>query len=243
MLLLYTILALVAASVGSVLLSGLLLLLNEKQLDRVSKYLLYLAGGILLGSALLALIPEAAVTLTLRDTLVWLTGGIIFFFVLEKIILWRLCTDSNCERQHRAAAPMILVGDAIHNAIDGVVIAGAFLTSAELGFFVTLSVVLHEIPQELCDFGILIKSGYSRRKALMCNILSGCSALVAGIVAFFVLQHAQTIVPYVITLAAAGFLYISLADLIPEMHKETKPLKSIIQLALILLGIGIVALL
>jgi zinc and cadmium transporter len=138
---------------------------------------------------------------------------------------------------------MILAGDAIHNAIDGVVIAGAFLTSAELGFFVTLSVVLHEIPQELCDFGILIKSGYSRRKALIYNIISGCSALVSGVVAFFVLQKVQTVVPYVLVIAAAGFLYISLADLIPEMHRETKPAKSIIQLVLILLGIGVVTVL
>jgi Predicted divalent heavy-metal cations transporter len=242
MTLLYTIIALIAVSVGSVLLSSLLLLLRKKQLEIVSQYLLYLAGGVLLGSATLALIPEAAENITLSEILAWLTVGIVFFFILEKVILWRVCNDTNCERQNHAAAPMILAGDAIHNAIDGVLIAGAFLTSPELGFFVTLSVMLHEIPQELCDFGILIKSGYSRRKALIWNMLSGCSALVMGIVAFFVLKQVEAIVPYVLVVAAAGFIYISLADLIPEMHKETKPAKSIIQLALILLGIGIILL-
>ena len=154
--LLYTILALIAASIGSVALSGSLLLLNNKWLERISSYLLYLAGGTLLGSAILGLIPEATETLDLHTTMLWLLIGIMFFFLLEKIILWRTCHDENCERQNHAAAPMIIIGDAFHNAIDGVVIAASFLTSVELGLFVTISVVLHEIPQELGDFGILI---------------------------------------------------------------------------------------
>ena len=171
--LLYTILALTAASVGSVALSGSLLLLNNKWLGKISGYLLYLAGGTLLASALLGLIPEAAETLDLHDLVLWVLIGILFFFVLEKIILWRTCHNSDCERQNHAAAPMIIIGDAFHNAIDGVVIAASFLTSPELGFFVTISVVLHEIPQELGDFGILIKSGFSRKKALFYNLLFG----------------------------------------------------------------------
>ena len=240
--LLYTILALTAASVGSVALSGSLLLLNNKWLGKISGYLLYLAGGTLLASALLGLIPEAAETLDLHDLVLWVLIGILFFFVLEKIILWRTCHNSDCERQNHAAAPMIIIGDAFHNAIDGVVIAASFLTSPELGFFVTISVVLHEIPQELGDFGILIKSGFSRKKALFYNLLSGSSSLVAGILAYFLLDQIQAFIPYTIVIAAASFLYVSMADLIPEMHKETKPKESIIQILMILLGVAIIIL-
>ncbi len=239
---LYTIVALTAASIGSVGLSSLLLLLNNKWLSRISGYLLYLAGGTLLGSALVGLIPEAAETLCIHDVVMWVLGGIILFFVLEKIILWRTCHDENCERQNHAAAPMIIIGDAIHNAIDGVVIAASFLTSVELGIFVTISVLLHEIPQELGDFGILIKSGYSRKKALIYNMISGSSAIVSGVLAYFMLEYVQSFVPYTIAIAAASFLYVALADLIPEMHKETKPRESAIQIILIVLGIAIILL-
>jgi zinc and cadmium transporter len=238
--LLYTILALTAASVGSVGLSSLLLLLNNKWLSRISGYLLYLAGGTLLGSALIGLIPEAAETLCIHDVVIWVLAGIILFFILEKIILWRTCHDENCLRQNHAAAPMIIIGDAIHNAIDGVVIAASFLTSVELGIFVTFSVLLHEIPQELGDFGILIKSGYSRKKALLYNMLSGSSSIISGVAAYFLLDYVEAYIPYTIALAAASFLYVSLADLIPEMHKETKPKESAIQILLILLGVAII---
>ena len=240
--LLYTILALTAASVGSVALSGTLLLLNNKWLGKISGYLLYLAGGTLLGSALLGLIPEATEAIGLESVVEWVLIGILFFFVLEKIILWRTCHNKDCERQNHAAAPMIIIGDAFHNAIDGVVIAASFLTSVELGIFVTISVVLHEIPQELGDFGILIKSGYSRKKALWYNLLSGSSSLVAGISAYFLLDVVQAFIPYTIAIAAASFLYVSMADLIPEMHKETKPKESIIQIFMILVGVAIIML-
>jgi len=239
---LYTLFALTAAGIGSVALSSSLLLLNNKWLAKISGYLLYLAGGTLLGSALLGLIPEAAETLCIHDVVMWVLGGIILFFILEKIILWRTCHDENCERQNHAAAPVIIIGDAIHNAIDGVVIAASFLTSKELGIFVTISVLLHEIPQELGDFGILLKSGYSRKKALLYNILSGSSAVVAGIAAYFLLEYVEAIIPYTIAIAAASFLYVALADLIPEMHKETKLKESAIQIILIIIGIAIILL-
>lgn len=238
--LIYTIIALLAASIGSVMLSGSLLLLSNKWLGKISGYLLYLAGGTLLGAALLGLIPEAAEAMHLEDVLIWVLVGILFFFLLEKFILWRMCNDENCERQVHAAGPMIIIGDAVHNAIDGVVIAASFLTSTELGLFVTVSVVLHEIPQELGDFGILIKSGYSRKKALLYNLLSGTSSLVFGIAAYFLLDLVQGFIPYALAIAAASFLYVSLADLIPEMHKETRPKESIIQFLLILLGVAII---
>lgn len=238
--LIYTIIALIAVSMGSVGLSGLLLLLNDKWLTKVSSYLLYLAGGTLLGSAFLGLVPEATEELCINDVVSWVVVGLILFFVLEKIILWRTCHNKECERQNHAAAPMIIIGDAFHNAIDGVVIAASFLTSVELGIFVTLSVLLHEIPQELGDFGILIKSGYSRKKALFFNLLSGSSSLIAGVLAYFLLDYVEAFIPYTIAIAAASFMYVALADLIPEMHKETKPRESLIQIVLIITGIVII---
>lgn len=238
--LLSIVIALLAAGVGSVMLSGSLLMLNNKWLEKISGYLLYLAGGTLLASALLGLIPESVKTLCLEDTLFWVLTGILFFFILEKIILWRMCHDRECERQVHAAGPMIIVGDAVHNAIDGIVIAASFLTSTELGISVTVSVLLHEIPQELGDFGILIKSGYSRKKALMYNLLSGSSSLFTGIAAYFLLNQLDGFIPYALAFAAAGFLYVSLADLIPEMHKETKPKESFVQFLLVALGVLIV---
>ncbi len=240
MTLLYTILALLATSIGSVMLSSSMLLLNNKWLHRTSEYLLYLAGGTLMGSALLGLIPEASHEMHLEDVLLWLAIGIVLFFILEKIILWRTCHDEHCERQSHAAAPMILIGDAFHNAIDGVVIAASFLTSTELGIFVTMSVVLHEIPQELGDFGILIKSGFSRKKALFYNLLSGSTSLFAGILAYFLLDYIESIIPYALIFAAASFLYVAMADLIPEMHKETKFKPSLIQILLIIAGLVII---
>jgi zinc and cadmium transporter len=238
--LLYTILALVVASIGSVGLSGLLLLLNNKWLEKISGYLLYLAGGTLLSSALLGLIPEASETIGVEKVLLWVLIGILLFFLLEKIILWRTCHNENCERQNHTAAPMIIIGDAFHNAIDGVVIAASFLSSTELGVFVSISIIFHEIPQELGDFGILLKGGYSRQKALFYNMLSGSSAIVSGVAAYFYMGAVKSLIPYVLAFSASSFLYIALADLIPEMHQKTKLKESIIQVLLIIVGVLII---
>lgn len=156
------------------------------------------------------------------------------------MILWRSCRNKDCERYIHAAAPIILIGDAFHNAIDGVVIAASFLTSTELGIFVTLSVILHEIPQELGDFGILIKSGYSRSKAFWLNSLSGITAIVFGVAAFYTLDTIRSMIPYALAFSASSFLYISLADLIPEMHRKTTLKDSLSQVFLILSGILII---
>jgi zinc and cadmium transporter len=234
---LYTLIALFAGSIGSVALVGLLLLLNDEKLQKISTYLTYLAGGTLLGAAFLGMIPNALNMLDAPKVLQLVLGGIMFFFVLEKIILWRTCGNKDCERHINAAAPIILIGDAFHNAIDGIVIAASFLTSTELGIFVTLSVVFHEIPQELGDFGILLKSGMSKKKALFYNVLSGSSAIVTGILAYFFMQQLKTYMPYALAFSASSFLYIAMAELIPEMHKKSKTLESISQILLILTGI------
>lgn len=237
--LIFTIVALIAGSVGSVGLAGLLLLLKDSRLQDISTYLTYLAGGTLLGSAFLGMIPEAITMLDSQTIFKFILAGILFFFVLEKIILWRTCRNIDCERHIKAAAPMILVGDAFHNAIDGVVIAASFLTSIELGIFVSISIVFHEVPQELGDFGVLLKV-YSKRRALLYNMLSGSSAIVAGIVAYYFMGTMKSLIPYALAFSASSFLYIALADLIPEMHQKTKFKESIIQILLIIIGISII---
>ena len=234
--LIFTIVALIAGSVGSVGLAGLLLLVKENRLQDISTYLTYLAGGTLLGSAFLGMIPEAITMLDSQTIFKFILAGILFFFVLEKIILWRTCRNIDCERHIKAAAPMILVGDAFHNAIDGVVIAASFLTSTELGIFVSISIVFHEVPQELGDFGVLLKV-YSKRRALLYNMLSGSSAILAGIVAYYFMGTMKSLIPYALAFSASSFLYIALADLIPEMHQKTKLKESIIQILLIIVGV------
>lgn len=236
----YVLIALFLGSVGSVALAGLLLLFGDEKLEKVSTYLMYLAGGTLLGAAFLGMIPKAISMSEPGLILQTIMFGILIFFVLEKIILWRSCRNKNCERHMSAAAPIILIGDAFHNAIDGVVIAASFLTSTELGIFVTLSVVLHEIPQELGDFGILIKSGFSRSKAFWYNVLSGATAIVFGVAAFYTLDVLRSLIPYALAFSASSFLYIALADLIPEMHRKTSLKASISQVLLIALGILII---
>lgn len=238
--LIYTIIALFVGSVGSVALAGLLLLVKDKKLQLISTHLTYLAGGTLLGAAFLGMIPKAVAMAGENLVLMLVLAGIVFFFILEKIIIWRTCRNKNCERHLHAAAPMILIGDAFHNAIDGVVIAAAFLTSKEMGVFVTLSVVFHEIPQELGDLGILLKSGISRSKALWYNMLSGSTALLSGITAYFFMDMVRYFIPYALAFSASSFLYIALADLIPEMHKKTKLNEAIIQITLVITGIAII---
>jgi len=238
--LIYTIIALISGSIGSVGLAALLLLAKKDRLEKISTLLMYLAGGTLLGAAFIGMIPKAIFTLKSEIVLQFVLGGILFFFVLEKVILWRTCRNKNCERHVNAVAPMILIGDAFHNAIDGIVIAASFLTSVELGIFVTISVIFHEIPQELGDFGILLKSGLSRKKALFYNMLSGSTSIVFGILAYFFMGSMKMLIPYVLAFSASSFIYIALADLIPEMHKKTTLKDSLTQILLITSGIFLI---
>lgn len=233
----YIIIALIAGSVGSVGLAALMLLLPDRKLDHLATLLMYLAGGTLLGAAFLGMIPKGISMIGVRPLLQAVLGGILFFFALEKVILWRSCGNADCERHKQAAVPIILIGDAFHNAIDGIVIAASFLTSYELGVFATLSVMMHEIPQELGDFGVLLKSGLTRKKAIWYNVLSGSTALLTGIAAYFTLEALQSLIPYALALSAASFIYIALADLIPEMHRKSSIKSSLIQFGLILTGI------
>jgi len=164
-------------------------------------------------------------------------AGIVLFFILEKLMIWRHCHDRRC-KAHMTAAPMILLGDAFHNLTDGLVIAASFLSSIPIGIVAGLSIIAHEIPQEVGDFGILLHGGYSKRKALLLNTLSGLSTIPGAIIAYYALEIINQAIPYVMAISASSFLYIGLADLTPELHRSVRFRHAISQFILLLAGIG-----
>ena len=212
------------------------------------------AIGTLLGAAFLGLLPHALesafVTGAHKITLAVLLG-LLLFFLLEKMVLWRHCHSNHCEAhtpisesvRDMAAGRLILIGDGIHNLIDGVLIAAAFLTDFHLGVVTSLAVIAHEIPQEVGDFAILLQGGFSRGRAFLYNVLVSLTTVIGGVAAFYSLSLTEQAVPYVLALSAASFIYIATADLIPNLHRRTSLRASMRQTALLLLGIATIALL
>jgi zinc and cadmium transporter len=229
----------VAGSLGGVLVASALLLFNDRLRVKVVPWLVSYAVGTLLGVALLVLLPEALAHLSHKAVLGSLLAGIMLFFLLEKLVLWRHCHTHDCEA-HGMAAPMVIVGDAFHNFLDGVVIGTAVRTSIPLGVSTALAVATHEIPQELGDMAILLHAGYSRRKAIVLNLVSGASSVLGAIVAVLALDWVPQVNEYVLSIAAASFLYIAMADLIPDLHRGRIDATTLRQLALTLAGIGTV---
>jgi zinc and cadmium transporter len=235
--LIYIIIASLIGSVGAILIAGTVLLLKEEKLKTLSNRLISFAGGTLIGAAFLGMIPKALSTGNPETIGLVIIGGIIFFFILEKIILWRTCNNQECNRIDQSSVPIILVGDAFHNFVDGIVITSAFMTDVNFGVIVTLTVVAHEIPQEVADFGILINKGLPKLKAFKLNIISGITTLFGAILAYITLDSARQFIPYALGISAASFIYIALADLIPQMHEKTKIKESIWQISLMILGV------
>lgn len=247
MILLSILLATLAGGVLSVLAAAAM---SYSLLARWAPKLVSYAVGVLLGAAFLDLLPEAVNALGPEDVLATCLAGILAFFVLEKLALWRHAhiephdPDSggapHAHAHHRvqAAGLMIVVGDGLHNFVDGVLIAAAFLTDPAVGWAVTIGVVTHEIPQEVGDFMVLLNAGYSRCKALLMNALSGAAAVIGGIAGYFALAHAAEAVPYVLAFSAASFIYIAVADLIPELHRRWDFADAVLQVALIGAGIA-----
>jgi len=206
------------------------------------------AIGALLGAVFLEILPEA---LKLAGDPARLTGtvlfGILLFFVLEKLVLWRHCHEESCEahdpHQHRGndhgrSGLMIMVGDTFHNFVDGVIIAAAFMTNTQLGIVTALAIIAHEIPQEVGDFVILLHSGYSRRQAILFNALTSAATLLGGVLGYLALQTMQGLVPLLLGLAAASMIYVAVADLIPGLHRRPELQATAQQVLLIALGIG-----
>lgn len=208
------------------------------------------AIGALLGAAFLEVIPHAFERLSPHAAALTILAGIFVFFILEKLVLWRHCHTEDCEAHDQHAAEhdhgrsglMILVGDTVHNFIDGVLIAAAFLESTQLGVITAIAIVAHEIPQEVGDFLILLHSGYSKARALLLNMVSSLASLVGGVIGYFALQAASGVVPYLLGIVAASMIYVAVADLIPGLHKRTELHATVSQTLLIALGVGSIAL-
>jgi len=210
------------------------------------------AIGALLGAVFLDILPEA-IKLSPNNTTVSATvlGGILLFFVLEKLVLWRHCHHDHCEaheppvpsaHDHGRSGMMIMVGDTFHNFVDGIIIAAAFLTDIHLGIVTSLAIIAHEIPQEVGDFAILLHSGYSKLRAFQVNLFSSFATIVGGVLGYLTLQTMQSWIPSLLALAAASMIYVAVADLIPGLHKRTQLRDTIQQVVLIVFGIGTVAL-
>jgi zinc and cadmium transporter len=222
------------------------LLLPARLRARGLPHLVSFATGALLGAALLALLPhaiEGAGEGGAHGIGLALVGGLLLFFVLEKLVLWRHCHGEHHDDPHeQAAAWLVLVGDALHNALDGVLIAAAFLTDFNLGIATALAVAAHEIPQEVGDFAVLLNAGWSRARALWCNFATSLTAVVGGVAAWFSLQPVLGVLPWVLAVAAASLLYVAVADLIPGLHRRSDLRSSLMQSTLIGAGVLIIAL-
>jgi len=261
-------------------LGAALVALNVKQTG--IPMLISYAIGVMLGAVFLEILPHAV---SLATTPQAATGsvlfGILLFFTLEKLVLWRHCHGDHCEvhaphseencpdfersegnefkfkavatprpnitahhhpHDHGRSGAMIMIGDTFHNFVDGVLIAGAFVVDVKLGIVTALAIIAHEIPQEVGDFLILLHSGYSKQKALWFNLGSSLATLVGGVLAYYFLSEVQSLIPYILSIAAASMLYVAVADLIPSLHRRTELKATIVQLALIAAGVASVGL-
>jgi zinc and cadmium transporter len=222
---------------GGLLVASGVLLIEDSVRTRLVPWLVSYAVGALLGVSMLALLPTTLEQLPPSRVFPTLLLGILLFFVLEKLVLWRHCHTHDCEVHESSVVP-VLVGDAFHNFVDGAVVAAAVMTSIPLGITTAVAVAAHEIPQEVGDFAILLHAGYSRGRALMLNLLSSGASAVGAIAAYFAFDTIPRLLPYFLALAAASFLYVAMADLIPGLHRGRTDASSMRQILLIGAGVA-----
>jgi zinc and cadmium transporter len=232
----------VLGGLGGFFVASGILLFTDSARARLVPWLVSYAVGALLGVALLAILPEALESLPPTRVFATLLAGILLFFILEKLVLWRHCHTHECE-VHESAASVVLIGDAFHNFVDGAVIAAAVMTSVPLGVSTAIAVAAHEIPQEVGDFAILLHSGYSRGRALMLNALSAAAGAAGALLAVFFFDFVPRLLPYCLALAAASFLYVAMADLIPGLHRGRTDGSSLRQVLLVAAGIATIVVL
>jgi zinc and cadmium transporter len=238
------------SGLASALAASMFLVASESRRAAILPYLVSFATGALLGAAFLGLVPHSLESMGpdgAHRVGLSLLLGILTFFVLEKFVLWRHCHDDPCEAHSpspdaraRASARLILAGDGFHNVLDGVLVAAAVMTDKSLGVVAALAVAAHEIPQEVGDLAILLHGGYSRRRALALNLLTSLTSIAGGIVAYFALGTAMHLLPYALAFAAASFIYIAVADLIPGLHRRIDARAGVEQLVFIALGVVLV---
>jgi zinc and cadmium transporter len=211
------------------------LLLKEKLLNEILLILVSLSAGALMGGAFLHLIPEAVEKSQGLDIFLFVLVGFILFFVIEKVLHWRHCHKGKCDVH--TFHYMNLVGDTIHNFIDGLILAASFVTSVELGLTTTIAIAAHEIPQEIGDFGVLIYGGFKKKKAIILNFIVALSIVIGGLIGYFISKSVGSAVTFLLPFAAGGFIYIAATDLIPEIKKELDFKKYMATLIVFIIGI------
>ena len=211
------------------------LMIKEKLLQKILLFLVSLSAGALMGGAFIHLLPEAQEKYRDGNMFLIVLLSFIFFFFVEKLLHWRHCHKGECEIH--TFGYMNLFGDAVHNFIDGLVIAATFLTDIKLGIATSLAVFLHEIPQEIGDFGVLLYSGFGRKKAIISNFLVALTAVFGGLIGYFLSFSIDRFTTYLLPFTAGGFIYIAASDLMPEIRKETNLKKSLVSFAIFIVGI------
>ena len=211
------------------------LLLKEKLLNKILLILVSLSAGALMGGAFLHLIPEAVEKSQGLDIFLFVLVGFILFFVIEKVLHWRHCHKGKCDVH--TFHYMNLVGDAIHNFIDGLILAASFVTSVELGLTTTIAIAAHEIPQEIGDFGVLIYGGFKKKKAIILNFIVALTIVIGGLIGYFISKSVESAATFLLPFAAGGFIYIAATDLIPEIKKELDFKKYMATLIVFIIGI------
>ncbi len=241
------IIAIIASIIVSLVsfIGALALLMNNRSLNKVLMFLISFSAGGLIGGAFLHLIPEAVKHSGENINIFnFVILGFVLFFILEKYLYWRHChKGEQCEIHPHPVTYLNLIGDGIHNFIDGAIIGLSFYVDIKVGIVSTLMVILHEIPQELGDFGVLLYGGLTKFKALFYNFLSALTAVVGTIVGFFVSENVHNIIVYLLPIAAGGFIYIAASDLIPEIQKQKKLKLANVSLVFFIFGIIIMYLL
>jgi zinc and cadmium transporter len=231
------------AIVGLISLVGVsALLLKKNFIERAMLYLVSFSVGALFGDTFIHIMPELAKERGLNlQIAAAILAGILLFFILEKFVYWHHCHKVEEHHHIHPVGISVLVGDGLHNFLDGVIVAGAYLVSLPIGIATTIAVILHEIPQEIGDFGVLVYAGFSKRRALLYNLLSGLISILGAILAIFAAQYIIGATSILLAVAAGGFIYIAGSDLIPALHKENGWRQSFGQFVAIVLGICIMA--
>lgn len=228
-------------SIGAVVAAGAVIYLGNRS-SRFMLSLVSFATGTLLGAALLGMIPSAAEKASVTSVGGWVLAGLLIFFVAERLMLWRHAHGAaHTPHASNASGQLILIGDAVHNAMDGLAIGAAFAGGGSLGVSVAIAVIVHEVAQEVGDFAILIESGFSRDRAMFYNVLSSAGTIPAAVIAYFLADRVESVMPAFLGLAAASFLYIALADLVPRHHEQLRVRDLAWQLPLIGLGVFAIA--